>query len=565
MKNPIEQEGLILQRSSQFSPLSKLNDRFTIRLLHPASVAPQAASLAQRINARFLGWIESAQLAVMQVAPAQLEQTMQALRADATIAFVSHVYALANDPASLFYLTDQLTLQFAPGTDASRMQAIAVESGLQILKLVSGVAKAFVFQVTPQANANPLKLANRLLRYPEVWLAEPNIVVPLGVADSVQLPVRRRPPPDPTTLAAWQTTRGDRAIVIAVVSSCLDLAHPEFSGNGKIVAPYSANQSQSVMPPLPTQTAPNCALMPICTDSCLDDQAIEQICEWIIDQGADVVYWDAHPLGNLSLSLRQRMAIARAATQGRQGKGCVFVAATNQPESITMIHPDIIWVAPTTAGDRASGILLSASEPGTGATVAGITALVLAVNSRLTAIEVRQLLQATADKVQPEGDTEGYDATGYSPTFGYGKVNPKRAVEAAEQQFAQLPLVAEWLEFHNSAAVEIPDGGLGGVASLIHVEDDRLVVDLEVKISVEHAFVGDLEIWLRSPNGEAVLLQSRELGRLESLSKTYSLETVPWLKRATGLSGAGTWQLCLIDSVPAHVGRLQHWTLRLGV
>ena len=46
------------------------------------------------------------------------------------------------------------------------------------------------------------------------------------------------------------------------------------------------------MPLLPTEVAPNCALMPICPDRYLDDQALEQICEWVTTQGADVVYWD---------------------------------------------------------------------------------------------------------------------------------------------------------------------------------------------------------------------------------------------------------------------------------
>ena len=119
---------------------------------------------------------------------------MESLRADAAIAFVSHAYALASQPDAVFYLTDQITLQFAEGTDANRMQAIASEAGLQILKLVSGAAKTFVFQVMPSAIANPLKLANRLIDLPEVWLAEPNIAVPTVAPHSL---ARRRPPADP--------------------------------------------------------------------------------------------------------------------------------------------------------------------------------------------------------------------------------------------------------------------------------------------------------------------------------------------------------------------------------
>ena len=578
-------DGLILQRGNQKLPLCKLADRFTVRLLNPT---PEAiAQLAQGFDTRSLGWvelgwIESARLFVVQVKPAQLERAMELLRADAAIAFVSHAYALTSAPDAIFYLSDQITLQFAAGTDANQMQAIAAEAGLQILKLVPGAAKTFVFQVMPSAIANSIKLTNQLIDLPEVWLAEPSIAVPLAVpiqeapaelALSPALSPRRRPAPDLQTIAAWQITRGDRAVVIAVVNSQLDLKHPAFWGEGKIVAPYQLDLCQSVAAvALPTEIAPECALMPICSDRYLDDQAIEQICEWITTQGADLVYWDVQMQGKFSSSLRQRMAIARAATQGREGRGCVMVAdaAGNDPEVFYLEeHPDIIRVASELLSselpDRPTGISLVATGEKAGAIAAGVAALVLSVNPGLTAIEVRQILQATADKVQPEaGEAGGYDAIGYSQRFGYGKVNALKAVAAAKQR-VRLPLVAEWLEFHQATAIAIPDDQLQGVFSAIQVSDDRQVLDLEVSLDLNHAFLGDLEIWLRSPNDRAILLQNRGLGRLENLNKTYSVETVPLLKQAIAQSAAGVWQLQIIDHAPAHVGRLERWTLRLGV
>ena len=568
-------DGLILQRGNQKLPLCKLADRFTIRLLDPT---PEAITqLTQGFDTRSLGWvelgwIESARLFIVQVESAQLEQAMELLRADAAIAFVSHAYALTSAPDAIFYLSDQITLQFAEGTDANQMQAIAAEAGLQILKLVPGAAKTFVFQVMPTAIANPIKLTNCLIHLPEVWLAEPSIAVPMQVsaelALSPALSSRRRPAPDPQTIAAWQVTRGDRAVVIAVVSSQLDLNHPAFQGEGKIVAPYQLDLCQSVAAmTLPTEIAPDCALMPICPDRYLDDQAMEQICEWIMTQGADLVYWDVQAQGRLSLSLRQRMAIARAATQGHEGRGCVMVAdvAGNHPEGFYLEeHPDIICVA-SELPDRPTGISLVATGEKAGAIAAGVAALVLSVNPGLTAIEVRQILQATADKVQPEaGEAAGYDAIGYSQRFGYGKVNALKAVAAARRR-VRLPLVADWLEFHQTTAIAIPDDPLQGVFSSIQVTDDRQVLDLEVSLDLNHAFLGDLEIWLRSPDNRAILLQNRGLGRLEHLNKTYSVETVPLLKQAIAQSAAGVWQLQIIDHAPAHVGRLEHWTLRLGV
>ena len=226
-------------------------------------------------------------------------------------------------------------------------------------------------------------------------------------------------------------------------------------------------------------------------------------------------------------------------------------------DAIGLRHPDIIGVASDLSGldDRPAGISLVAAGEKAGAIAAGVAALILSVNPDLTAIEIRQILQATADKVQPKDNQAGYDAIGYSQRFGYGKVNVFKAVDAARKRRVRLPLVAEWLEFHQPTLS-------------IQVADDRQVLDLEVSLSLNHAFMGDLEIWLRSPNDRAILLQNRRLGRLERLSKTYSVDTVPLLKQAIAQPARGVWQLEIIDRAPTHLGHLahlEHWTLRLGV
>ncbi len=70
--------------------------------------------------------------------------------------------------------------------------------------------------------------------------------------------------------------------------------------------------------------------------------------------------------------------------------------------------------------------------------VAGVAALVISANSDLTAKEVKQILEETADKItdnQPDPvleNTKGtYDNTGHSEWFGYGKVNAAKAVQKA--------------------------------------------------------------------------------------------------------------------------------------
>jgi len=71
---------------------------------------------------------------------------------------------------------------------------------------------------------------------------------------------------------------------------------------------------------------------------------------------------------------------------------------------------------------------------------AGVAALVLSVNPELTAAEVKEVLQRSADKIvdsNPDGQLDNnfghYDQNGHSWWFGYGKVNAHRAVQEAQR------------------------------------------------------------------------------------------------------------------------------------
>lgn len=89
-----------------------------------------------------------------------------------------------------------------------------------------------------------------------------------------------------------------------------------------------------------------------------------------------------------------------------------------------------------TANSRYTGIFggTSSATP----LVAGVAALVLSANPKLTAAQVKTILQNTADKISdPSTDAMtgntfgGYDSSGYSRWFGFGKVNAAKAVAEA--------------------------------------------------------------------------------------------------------------------------------------
>ncbi|HEY9630291.1 MAG TPA: proprotein convertase P-domain-containing protein [Coleofasciculaceae cyanobacterium] len=628
-------EGQTLWRGGEALTLQKREDCFTIKLSNFA-VSPLSL-LARQVAATSLRLLPFAQLAELRVEASRLETAMQTVRANPAIAFVSHVYQMEKSPEAPLYLTDQITIQFAADVSADRMRQITSALGLQILKLVPGVAKSFVFQVTPRAAANPLKLTQHLLSYPEVWLAEANVVTAIRPHPQSRsnLPSRSADiAPAPLDLeSVWAITQSDRSTVVAVMDEAIDFNHPDFRSEGKIVAPFRLRQSLSHLsrllaakadPPLLEPEAidreaissstdytrlvlgektrwgiaPKSALMPIEMDGFFDDQSLEEMFEWASQQGADVILsgWRAHP-NYFPLSLRQRVAIARAAEQGRQGRGCVVIFAASGAEAPDpsgalssslngfSLHPDVIAVgdgdrlpledeavaisAVGNKGDRAK----AGGAARAGAIVAGVAALMLTVNPSLTAQQVKQILQETADKEAnnyPEkhpgkASTAGYSKIGHASGLGYGRVNALRAVQVAQQRMKRS-LVARWLQWQNLEAIEIPDADPQGVFSFIQVEGALdSVLDIEIDLTLEHRFASDLQIYLASPNGRTVLLQNRSLGRQARLSKTYSLETTPSLKRLLDQPSAGQWGLWLVDGVPSDTGKLLSWTLRLGI
>ncbi|MBF2063362.1 MAG: S8 family serine peptidase [Calothrix sp. C42_A2020_038] len=685
---PASNLGMILQRGGEELVLEKVNDRFTVRPSHNLSSQ-------ELLEVNWGNWrrsIPQANLEVFTVPSAQLDTAMARARASDDIDFASHIYQIQNNPGTFVYLGDQITIQFASSVDAAKIKTIAATFHLVEDKSVEGLPNTFVFLVGKGATENPVKITNRLQSLPEVLAAEPNIII------------RQEPhykPRDPlypqqwylnhnggNQLAphthifveqAWDVTRGVRSVVVAVVDDSFDLNHPDFQGSGKVVAPRNLKDGNFL--PLPSQNetshgtacagvaiaeengvgiagvAPGCALMPIRTTGFLDDESIEQIFDWAQEKGASIIScsWGASAV-YFPLSLRQRAAITRAATKGRNGKGCVILFAAgnaNRPIDGTLnernwvknvlsgstkwlsgfaVHPDVITVsAITSLGKKAAysnwgkGISVCAPSnnappgmwfqatgyvyttppiatnlPGLGVfttdqlgaagydkgdftsdfggtssatpVVAGVAALVLSANPNLTAKQVKKILQETADKiVDPDPDPQlgmhegSYDANGHSQWFGYGKVNAWRAVQAALKQSSSPASMIREIKQRNSNQLTIPDNDRQGIKSVIVVSDSSFVKNIEVSVDITHDFLGDLEIYLVSPNNQRVLLQSRTLGRHQDLKAKYTLASLPALVQLIETPVKGRWFLWVIDHAPQDLGMLNSWELKLGV
>jgi subtilisin family serine protease len=608
--------AVILQRGGDELLLSKVPNRFTVR---PSTIASASNNWAVTNQAKLSRRVGQSNLEEYLVAPENLDAAMEAARASDDVAFASHVYCPANNPSTFFYLTDQITIQFGEQVNEQSRNTIANAANLTIVRPVEGIPNTFVCLVTKQTTENPIKIANRLTRYSEVLIAEPNILVetqqhytPRDPLYPKQWHLNNKGGSELVSGAqiyaepAWDMTRGVRSIVIAIADDSVDLTHPDFQGEGKIVSPIDFKDGDTSPMPVAESdnhgtscagvavaeengtgivgVAPGCALMPIRTTGFLDDDSVEKIFNWAIDKGAAVISCSWAPGAvYFPLSLRQSAVITKAATQGRGGRGCVIVFAAgnaNRPVNGPVdekgwpnnlltgqtnwlagfaVHPDVIAVAASTSlnkkaaysnwGNSVSvcapsnnappgtwlpetGFIATPPEvtqylPGLGVfttdrvgapgydpgdytdtfggtssatpVVAGVAALVLSANPRLTAREVRGILEQTADKiVDPEPDPQlgnrmgNYDPNSrHSDWFGYGKVNAFKAVQAAVRKGGGNPNIGaavfsdisgHWAEkfIEALAAANIisgfPDGSFGPDNSLNRAQYAALLV-----------------------------------------------------------------------------------------
>lgn len=196
----------------------------------------------------------------------------------------------------------------------------------------------------------------------------------------------------------------------------------------------------------------------------------------------------------------------------------------------------------------------------------------LSANPDLTAREVQQILQSTADKiVDTEPDPQlnqrygTYDSSGHSLWFGYGKVNAYEAVKAAKNRALRDRTLHKTLTAANQTVAAIPDNDPRGIFSAITLTASGLLQDIKITIQAEHEFLSDVSFTLLNPQGQSVLIQGRTLGRQTRLQSTYSLVSTPALRRLLNAEVKGRWRLQVIDHVPGHTGALERWELIVGI
>lgn len=623
------------------------------------------------------------------------DRAMSRLRAENSV--VHHIYRDRQASENEYLITESFFIKFRPNTLDHRIREYFEAEHLVVEQDMGNMT--YLVRVTDATGRNPIRTANAAASRDDVEYAEPNLVrrvtrfafIPPDTLFSTQWHLHTPADVLPDLVAgagisaseAWDLTRGRRDIVVAVADDGFDLTHPDFQGEGKVVArlnatirsngisagidwdddvhPRSApNQFESgdyhgtpclgvaVAEGNGTGTvgvAPNCALVAVRFPLSMSDAHFVLMFQKISPL-ADVVScsWGYGPAdAPMSTALSEAIATL-AGTGGRRGKGliiCVAAGNNNCPvQDLTntrtyqfrgsfglqsysgpidrwiAAHPDVITVSASTSRKTRSAYsswgrqicvcapsdnwddLNQSTPPGLGIvttdnegfglntdftagsrftsrfggtssatpTVAGVCALVLSANASLTALEVRQLLQRTADKdLSLETDTPvnepgDFDGAGFSLWFGQGKVNAFRAVQAAASAVDDERVV----DVEEAPGLEIPDVGTPVVSS-VDIGEQGTINELRIKVNISHTYIGDLRVDLIAPDGTAVVLHNNTGGSANDLAKTYSIQEAPALRALLGKPIQGRWQLRVRDTFRLDIGRLNSWRIAARV
>lgn len=451
---------------------------------------------------------------------ASLDDKLDEVRGKREVEVGTHVY-YAEGSNKPMIPTGEIIIIFQPEVDIEEQLLVLDEYHLDLVERRTD--DQIIARVTKDSK-NPIKVASLLQQASMVKVAEPDLDMLLDEYD-LTLPSDRYlseewhlkndgfiesaghrtvAGADAKVIDAWNRmgNTGSQKVVVAVIDNGFDISHPDLKN--KIYRPFDLwTKSDRLTSGDPSFThgtpcaslaaaasdgsgmvgvAPKAKLMPVSGTS-YSTRATEDMFDYCVRNGADVIScsWGTTNRGYALNSLKEQ-AIAKAARQGRKGKGCVILYAAGNEGldyvNLYATHPDVICVAASDSKDRYSNYsnqgmevsvcapsngdwpLVAARahwDPGTtlrgngvwrywadgidrpglykhfggtsGATpiVAGICALMLSVNPDLTAKDVKGILQSTADKIGSPGEY----LNGHSRKYGYGRVNADKAVAEA--------------------------------------------------------------------------------------------------------------------------------------
>ena len=253
-------------------------------------------------------------------------------------------------------------------------------------------------------------------------------------------------------------------------------------------------------------------------------------------------------------------------------RGLGQIAASNRPGHGSGSRP--LPDDPSTGIDERLYTANFGGTSGAAPVVAGIAGLVLSANPTLSAGQVRQILQATADTdldtsldLANDPNVQGISGAfvnGQSPIYGAGKANAARAVARARSLPGGITIggTRHGADRPNRS---IPDLDPQGIVSHIELSGDGPVRSIQVEVDITHTYRGDLRVNLVSPEGFVAELHRMQGSFRDDLQRVYTATNHQDLASfvAAGIAGKGRWTLHVSDNLRRDVGTLNAWSIDL--
>jgi hypothetical protein len=426
-------------------------------------------------------------------------------------------------------VTSDVLLQLVDPAYESRMNGLADELGADAVALRPGPPGQWRLRMRADAPTDPVEASMRFREQAWVLWSQADWIQP---REERYTPTDDRfetqwhlnnigqgggiPDHDVNAPAAWDLSRGDPSVIVAILDSGVELDHEDleesllpgydFVDNDDDPSPNGSHgTSVSGAAAAPENgfgvvgVCPLCSILPIRVIGASDSgEADAHI--FAVDNGAWVINnsWGP-PDGNGNpqpMGPAMEAAIDYVMESGRGGKGTpVFWASGNGHPNDTCSddgyasHDDVIAIGSSTnQGTRPSYSEicpeLDLSSPSNGGSAGitttrtgdgytnsfggtsaaapvatGVGAIVLWALPDLTASQLQALLEATAQKIDQIGGQ--WDENGHSIHYGWGRIDAAAALQS-ELAFLDVPITLATCEAVLEASVSIPNGaGLG--------------------------------------------------------------------------------------------------------
>ena len=118
-------------------------------------------------------------------------------------------------------------------------------------------------------------------------------------------------------------------------------------------------------------------------------------------------------------------------------------------------------------------------------------------------------------------------------------------------------------DIHADSAPElaIPDNEPAGVSDSIGSEQAGSVKQVDIMVNIEHTYIGDLHVYLETPQGSRIVLHDQQGTNTHNLVKSYSSQNIPDLAAIQGEPIQGDWRLHVVDLASDDVGVLHRWSI----